>query len=96
MTDEISTKKSKFVGENETYQGLAACLDLYSIKRTAVSLFCFFFLWSATVFLLDILGLRLHRINEMNSQESFVSFCLQCIACHNLDPKIYFDASFCL
>ena len=82
MTDEISTKKSKFVGENETYQGLAACLDLY--------------LWSATVFLLDILGLRLHRINEMNSQESFVSFCLQCIACHNLDPKIYFDASFYL
>ena len=93
MTDEISTKKSKFVGENETYQGLAACLDLYLIKRTAVSFF-FFFWWSATVFLLDILGLRLHRINEMNSQESFVSFCLQCIACHNLDPKIY--ASFCL
>ena len=78
MTDKRSTKKPKFVGENKTYQSSIACLDLYLIKRTAVS---FLFLRSATVFLVIFLyflflvgwGIALAFINKMNCQESFAS-----------------------
>ena len=42
----------------------------------------------------DFFGIALAFINEMHCQESFVSFCLQCMTCYNLDPKIYFDAGF--
>ena len=91
MTDERSTSKPKCVEENETYQGSIACLDLYLIKRTAVS----FFFVVCNIFSCGYFGIALALTNEMNSQESFVLFCLHWIACHNLDPKIYFDAGVC-
>ena len=56
-------------------------------------LFCFVVCSS---FSCGYFGIALALINEMNGQESFVSFWLQCIACHNLDPKIHLDAGFCL
>ena len=97
MTDERSTKKPKFVGENKTYQSSIACLDLYLIKRAAVPFcVCMCVCVVCNSFSSGYFGIALALINEINSQESFVSFCLQCIARHNLDPKIYFDAGFCL
>ena len=87
-----STSKPKLVWENKIYQSSCSivCLSLLWIKRTAITFFFElqpFFLWFC--------GVGLAFTNKMNCQEGFVFFCLLCVACHNLDPKIHFDGVSC-
>ena len=73
-------------------------LDLNFNKKTTISFLgvcvCVSFFLNVRPFFLWFCGIGLALINKMNCREIFVSLCLQFMAWHNLDPKIFFDAGF--